>query len=355
MQGAAQGGIGGLSSASAWGRDLIGGDQIQRAVEVLKGGGVVAFPTETVYGLGGDAENEAAIERIFEIKGRPTAHPLIVHLGDASELASWAAEVSPVAWRLAERFWPGPLTIILRRSARVLDVVTGGLSTVGLRVPNHPVALALLRALGGALAAPSANRFGAVSPTTAAHVRQDLGGAVDLVLDGGSCQIGLESTIVDLSSGAAAILRPGGVSREELEEVMGETVPIREGGPVRSPGQLHHHYAPRAEVIVATADQLAVRAADLQARGLRVAVSTGEAVAGLPPQVERIPLPESLADVARALYAVLREVDRRECDVVLITLPPEAGLGLAIADRLRRASGSGGCAVSSHRTSRGEK
>jgi len=332
-----------------------GNHQIERAVEVLQAGGVVAFPTETVYGLGCDAENEAAIKRIFAIKGRPATHPLIVHLGDASDIASWSAEVPPVAWRLAERFWPGPLTIILRRSARVPDAVTGGLPTVGLRVPNHPVARALLRAVGCGVAAPSANRFGAVSPTTAAHVHEDLGEAVDLILDGGPCKVGLESTIVDLSSGAAAILRPGGVSREHLEEVLGESLPIREGGPVRSPGQLQHHYAPQAAVVLTEVDQLATRAEALLARGLRVAVSTSEALVGLPPKVEQIPLPEAPEDVARALYAALREVDRRGCDAVLITLPPEAGLGLAVADRLRRASRSGGSVVSAHPTSEGEQ
>lgn len=316
-------------------------DQIERAAEVLRAGGVVAFPTETVYGLGSDAENESAVRKIFVIKGRPTAHPLIVHLGDASQLASWSAEVPAVAWRLAERFWPGPLTLILRRSQRVLNVVTGGLDTVGIRVPNHPVALTLLRRLGRGVAAPSANRFGAVSPTTADHVREDLGRAVDLVLDGGPCQVGVESTIVDLSSGAPRILRPGGVSREDLEETVGGSVPIRRSGAVRSPGQFSHHYAPRAEVVLTAVDQLAGRATALQARGLRVAVSTSERVFGLPPKVEQVPLPRAPEDLARVLYAALREVDRRGCDTVLVTLPPEAGLGLAVADRLRRASGSG--------------
>jgi L-threonylcarbamoyladenylate synthase len=330
-----------------------GNHQIERAVEVLQAGGVVAFPTETVYGLGCDAENEAAIKRIFAIKGRPAAHPLIVHLGDASDIASWSTEVPPVAWRLAECFWPGPLTIILRRGARVPDTVTGGLPTVGLRVPNHPVARALLRAVGCGLAAPSANRFGAVSPTTAAHVRQDLGEAVDLVLDGGPCTVGVESTILDLSSGAAAILRPGGVSREHLEEVLGERLPIREGGPVRSPGQFQYHYSPRAEVVLTEADELATQAEVLLARGLRVAVSTSEEMAGLPPEVEQIPLPKAPEDVARALYAALREVDRRGCDAVLVILPPERGLGLAVADRLRRASRSGGSVASSHPRSEG--
>ncbi len=305
---------------------------------------MVAFPTETVYGLGADAENPAAVARIFRIKGRPMTHPLIVHIADAAELAAWALEATPLAWRLADRFWPGPLTIVVQRSARVLDVVTGGLPTVGLRVPDHPVALSLLRAFGGGLAAPSANRFGAVSPTTAAHVRHDLGDAVDGVLDGGPCAVGLESTIVDLSSGAPAILRPGGVTREALEAVVGGPVPVRVGGPVRSPGQLEHHYAPRAEVVIAPAGELAIRARALIARGVRVAVAAGDA-ADLPQQVERIPLPTTPDGIARALYAALREVDRRGCEVVLVTLPPEAGLGLAVGDRLRRATGRASAAT----------
>jgi L-threonylcarbamoyladenylate synthase len=315
---------------------------------------VVAFPTETVYGLGADAEHEAAVRRIFAIKGRPTGHPLIVHLGHPGELAAWSTEPPPVAQQLAERFWPGPLTMVLRRSARVPDVVTGGLPTVGLRVPDHPVALALLHAFHGGIAAPSANRFGAVSPTTAEHVRQDLGKAVDLILDGGSCEVGLESTIVDLSSGAAAILRPGAVSREELEHVVGRPVPIRENGAVRSPGQLRHHYAPRAKVLVIASEQLAARAAALQARGLRVAACTDQVPCDMPPGVVRIPLPQSPEGIARTLYAALREVDCQGCDVVLVTPPAEAGLGLAIADRLRRAAGGPGGSMPEriHRTRR---
>jgi L-threonylcarbamoyladenylate synthase len=205
------------------------------------------------------------------------------------------------------------------------------------------------------LAAPSANKFGAVSPTTAAHVRQDLGEAVDLILDGGPCEVGVESTIVDVSSGTAAILRPGGVSREHLEELLGESLPVREGGPVRSPGQLQHHYSPRAEVLLTEADHIATRAEALVARGLRVAVSTSEVMVGLPPKVEQIPLPEAPEEVARALYAALREVDRRGCDAVLVTLPAEQGLGLAVADRLRRASRSEGSVVSSNPTSEGRE
>ena len=314
---------------------------IERAADILRAGGVVAIPTETVYGLGADAENPGAVTRVFDIKGRPRSHPVIVHVADATALETWCAEVPPVARRLAARFWPGPLTLILRRSRRVPDVVTGGLDTVGIRVPRHEVALALLRRFDGGLAAPSANRYGRTSPTTAAHVRADLGRDVDFVLDGGPCPIGLESTIVDVSSDAPAVLRPGGVTREDLEEVVRGPVGVRIGGPVRSPGQQPQHYAPRARVVIVDRHELGARAAAFLASGRRVAVCASRGVQDLPRGVEHVVLDAAPAEAARGLYAALREVDRRGCDVVLVTMPEEVGLGLAIADRLRRAAGSG--------------
>src|SRR5687767_5950139 len=196
------------------------GKDVDRAAAVLAAGGLVAFPTETVYGLGADASNDAAVAKIFAAKGRPTGHPLIVHLADASALDLWAIEIPDVARRLAEVAWPGPLTMILKKTARVSPATTGGAETVGLRVPAHPLAQALLRSFGGGVAAPSANRFGAVSPTTADHVARDLGDAVDYLLDGGACDVGVESTIVDLSRFAtrgAVLLRPGGMSRAAVE------------------------------------------------------------------------------------------------------------------------------------------
>jgi L-threonylcarbamoyladenylate synthase len=308
----------------------------------LRAGGLVAFPTETVYGLGADAENAAAVRRIFEVKGRPEAHPLIVHIGRPDWLGHWVADVSPDAQKLAREFWPGPLTLILRRGPRVPLAVTGGLETVGVRVPNHALALAMLQSFGGAVAAPSANRFGRVSPTRAEHVRDDLGDRVDFILDGGPCSVGVESTIVDLSSGEPAILRPGGVTREQLEAVLGRLVPLRHGGPVRSPGQHALHYAPRAEIVIVGADELPKRAADLIAAGRRVVVLGSPSAGQLPSRLEILPLPDPLADLARSLYDILREVDRRGFDVALVTLPPDEGLGLAIADRLRRAAGPRG-------------
>ncbi|MBI1844800.1 MAG: threonylcarbamoyl-AMP synthase, partial [Actinobacteria bacterium] len=229
---------------------------IAGAVGVLRAGGLVAFPTETVYGLGADASNDEAVRRIFAVKGRPTDHPLIVHLGDADQLDAWAREIPSDARLLAAACWPGPLTLVLWRSSAVSDVVTGGRDSVGLRVPSHPVALELLRAFGGGVAAPSANRFGRVSPTTAAHVVADLGDDVDLVLDGGPCAVGVESTIVDLTGEAPMLLRQGGVSIETIEGVIGRAVIATAEGPARAPGMLAAHYAPTARVELVEAHRL---------------------------------------------------------------------------------------------------
>ncbi|MEP7216361.1 MAG: L-threonylcarbamoyladenylate synthase, partial [Anaerolineaceae bacterium] len=227
--------------------------EIARAVAVLRAGGLIGLPTETVYGLAADAANELAVRRVFAVKGRPASHPVIVHVTGVEALADWAREVPEAALRLAGAFWPGPLTLVLPRTARAGDVVTGGQDTVALRVPSHPLALDVLRAFGGGLAAPSANRFGHVSPTTAQHVRDDLGVEVDFVLDGGPCAIGVESTIVDLATDPAApvILRTGAVTREDVARVLGGAVRVRDDvatGGVRAPGMLAAHYAPRAGV-----------------------------------------------------------------------------------------------------------
>ncbi len=223
-------------------------DLLTRAVETLRRGGVIALPTETVYGLAANCEDELAVRRVFAIKGRPATHPLIIHIARAGELGAWARDVPPEAWRLAEAFWPGPLTLVLPRTARATDAVTGGQDTVAVRVPQHPLALAVLDALGGGVAAPSANRFGKVSPTTAEHVRADLGAEVDLLLDGGPCTVGLESTIVDLSGGAPAVLRPGGLPLEELERVLGRPRRVLRhveaghlGGQLEPRGPEHRH------------------------------------------------------------------------------------------------------------------
>lgn len=312
---------------------------VHRATAVLRGGGLVAFPTETVYGLGADAANADAVSRIFSVKGRPADHPLIVHIPQAEDLTLWAVDVPDAAWLLAGRFWPGPLTLILRRHPSVLDLVTGGLETVGIRVPAHPMALALLKGFGGGIAAPSANRFGRVSPTEAAHVAEELGDLVDLILDGGRCAIGIESTIMDLTTGEPTILRPGGIPKEMLEDALSTSVPLRQGGPVRCPGQHPTHYAPRARLLVSSSGpELRAKVEDLLSGEARVAVMSPDPWDALPHGVLRIPLPSSLPDMARELYGSLRLADMLGVDAVVAVCPPTSGLGLAIADRLQRAA-----------------
>jgi L-threonylcarbamoyladenylate synthase len=287
---------------------------------------LVVFPTETVYGLGADASNPTALRRLFAVKGRPVHHPVIVHLASAETIDDWASEVPDEARVLTDRFWPGPLTVILRRRARVLDEVTGGLPTVGLRVPAAPVAVDLLAAFGGGLAAPSANRFGHVSPTTAQSVIDELGDAVDLVLDGGPCRVGVESTIVELTGEAPTVLRPGAVTVAQLERALGRSVRPPEG-PSRAPGMLPSHYAPNAAVEIVAAEALATRTEELRQQGRRV--------------VTIVPSADLDTD-AHTLYARLREADAHGADVILAVLPEDEGIGAAIADRLRKAAGPRG-------------
>lgn len=314
---------------------------IARAVEVLRSGGLVAFPTETVYGLGADAANTDAIARLYEVKGRPRSHPVIVHVGAAELLDDWGEDVPAVAHRLTEALWPGPLTIVVRRAAHVPDAVTGGGDTVGVRVPAQPVALAMLRTFGGGIAAPSANRFGRVSPTTAEDVRADLGDDVDVVLDDGPCSVGVESTIVDCSGTEPVILRPGGVPRERIEAIVGKPVQLRRGGPVSAPGSFKSHYAPEATVLLVEFGELGDRAASLVAAGKRVAVLAPGSQPGLPEGTVVLDAPQDLEEYARVLYARLRDADRLAVDVLLVVPPPDAGVDTAVLDRLRRAAGRG--------------
>lgn len=330
---------------------------ITSAVEILRRGGLVAFPTETVYGLGADAGNPAAVDRIFAVKGRPRTHPVIVHLAESTAIKEWAADVPHDAWTLAEAFWPGPLTLILPRADHVPDTVTGGAGTVGLRVPNQPLALELLAAFGSGIAAPSANRFGRVSPTSAAHVRADLGADVDLILDGGPCAVGVESTIVDLSRGAPRVLRLGGLSVDALEEALGHTVEVTalaagaaaattdapDAGTtpvdaVRAPGTLLSHYAPEARVEIVVTEAVAGRAAVLLAEGRRVGLLAPRRIEGLPAGLDALPPAGGPQAYAKCLYQRLREADRRGLDILLAVAPPERGIGAAVADRLRRAA-----------------
>ncbi|QRK08763.1 threonylcarbamoyl-AMP synthase [Archangium violaceum] len=316
---------------------MITPDILTRAVETLRRGGVIALPTETVYGLAANCEDELAVRRVFAIKGRPATHPLIVHVARAEELPSWARHVPEEAWLLARAFWPGPLTLVLPRTSRATDAVTGGQDTVAVRVPHHPVALAVLDALGGGVAAPSANRFGRVSPTTAEHVRADLGDEVDLILDGGPCTVGVESTIVDLSGKEPAVLRPGGLAVEELERVLGREVPVRTSATVRVSGSLASHYAPRAGVVLSEPADVVARVEALRAQGRSVGVM-GPASLTLPQGVPRYDVPEDPAGAARVLYTRLREADLQGHDVLVACLPRAEGLGIAVRDRLARAA-----------------
>ena len=304
----------------------------------------MAFPTETVYGLGADACNPAAVARIFAAKGRPQDHPLIVHLGGVELLPQWAQEIPAAAHKLAAAFWPGPLTLILKRAEGVPDCVTGGQDSVGLRIPGHPVALALLRAFAGAegarafsgVAAPSANRFGRISPTTAEHVRAELGAAVDCVLDGGECDVGIESTIVDLSRGPAVLLRPGQITPAQIAAVIAAEVESADAAAPRVPGALASHYAPLTPLALVAAAELPARLAAL--RGTRVAVlARAEAPQGLK-DVSWQTAPRAAAGYAHELYASLRRLDALGCALILVEAPPATPEWQGVTDRLRRAS-----------------
>lgn len=322
-------------------------NDIQRAVQLLRQGELVALPTETVYGLGADALNPDAVAKIFAAKGRPSDHPLIVHLADASQIMTWAREVPKDAIALARAFWPGPLTLILKRDESVPDLVTGGQDTVGLRVPNHPVALELLRAFGSGVAAPSANRFGRISPTTAAHVRQELGERVALILDGGACAVGLESTIVDLSRGVPVILRPGAIGADDIARVLGRRPRLRseveagnaaeQGATPRVSGALAAHYAPRTPLELVATDALAA-----QARPGDAVLARCAAPASLAEGVAWAQAPADPAGYGHDLYARLRSLDASGAARILVEAPPASPAWAAVADRLGRAAvGSG--------------
>ena len=311
--------------------------ELSRAVEVLRAGGLIGLPTETVYGLGADASNDLAVRRIFAVKGRPSTHPLIVHLASIEHARAWALELPPHGEQLARAFWPGPLTLIVKRSPRASDAVTGGQDTVGLRVPAHPLALELLEAFGGGVAAPSANRFGKVSPTTAQHVRAELGDDVELILDGGPSRVGVESTIIDVTSPAPRLLRPGGISREEIEALLGKPLLLgSDATDVRAPGMLESHYAPCAGLWLVSAAELFAEATRRRDAGARVVV-IAPAQLPLPEGITRLTVPPDEAGFARVLYAHLREADTLG-DLILAVPPPESGLGLAVRDRLQRAA-----------------
>jgi L-threonylcarbamoyladenylate synthase len=307
------------------------------AASVLAQGGVIAFPTETVYGLGADATSPAAVSRIFTLKGRPADHPLIVHFADPRAIDTWATEIPASARALAIRFWPGPLTMILKKSARVPREVTGGQDTVGLRCPSHPLAQELLREFArvgsGAVAAPSANKFGHVSPTTAAHVREEFGNDL-LILDGGPCEVGLESTIIDLSRGMPVLLRPGAISRDDLAQILGEVPRDRDEHAPRASGTLAAHYAPRTAVTLVDFDTLML---DLRTPSNVAVLALQE-----PPASARvtswITAGSTPAAYGHDLYANLRTLDGSGAKRILVEAPPDIPGWEAVNDRLARAA-----------------
>jgi L-threonylcarbamoyladenylate synthase len=312
--------------------------QLDEAVAVLKRGGLVAFPTETVYGLGADAGNAAAIGRLYAAKGRPADHPVIVHVAGMAQLNDWAREITPVARRLAQRFWPGPLTLILKRAPGVSDAVTGGQDTVGLRIPSHPVAHALLEKFGGGIAAPSANRFGRVSATLAEHVRREFGDAVDFVFDGGECDVGIESTIVDATGAAPVLLRPGHITARDIEEAAGISLAAPTRHSPRAPGTLAAHYAPTTPLLVMEGDLLLELAATLIRQGKRVAVLARSALQPLLTEVVWVAAPREAQQYAHDLYANLRTLDAAGCDALLVEELPQRPEWAAVNDRLLRAA-----------------
>jgi L-threonylcarbamoyladenylate synthase len=311
---------------------------VDRAVAALRSGHLVALPTETVYGLAGNASSRESVEKIFRAKGRPAHHPVIVHLSSVDVVDEWASDVPAWARPLMDALWPGPLTLIVPRAPAVLDAVTGGQSTVGIRVPAHPLTLDVLDRFGSGLAAPSANRYGRVSPTTAHDVAVELGDhldAHDLVLDGGPCHVGVESTIVGAWDATPRMLRPGAVTAEQIHDITGLTPDVAADG-VRAPGSTASHYAPTAQVVVVEVGQLGDALERLSA-GHRVGVVAPADVVS-DPLSTRLASPADADEYARGLYAALRKADVFGMDVVIAVPPPAKGVGLAVRDRLYRAA-----------------
>jgi L-threonylcarbamoyladenylate synthase len=317
---------------------------IARAAAILRGGGLVAFPTETVYGLGANALDAVAVARVFAAKGRPSTNPLIVHLADLNQVSRVTADWPDVAARLAERFWPGPLTLVLQKHPELPEIVTAGGPTVAVRVPAHPVAQALLKEAGVPVAAPSANRSTELSPTTAAHVLRGLAGRVDLILDGGPTSGGIESTVLDVTTAPPRLLRPGLVTVSDIEAIAGPIATSQEPArsstavPLRSPGQMPRHYAPRAPLELADGNGR-TRVEVLTASGLRVGWVTWPGVAEVL-GAERVELPSEPIAYAAGLYAALHDLDAGGVERIVVARPPEGEAWLAVRDRLRRAAHS---------------
>ncbi|REJ90048.1 MAG: threonylcarbamoyl-AMP synthase [Planctomycetota bacterium] len=309
---------------------------VHQAAEVIRNGGLVAFPTETVYGLGANALNPDAVARIFEAKQRPKFDPLIVHVADRESLDQLVTDFPHNAKILADRFWPGPLTLVLPKQPIVPDLVTAGLQSVGARIPDHPLALEILRAAAVPIAAPSANRFGCVSPTNAEHVREQLGDRIDLILDGGPCRVGVESTVVLMTEDPPLLLRPGGVALEDLESAIGPVTTRSHAfqeGPQVAPGQLTQHYAPQAKVLLTDDPGQCTVPESAGLLAFRVVPQRPRFA-----QVEILSPAGDLKEAAFNLFAALRRLDAAGLDLIIAERVPEKGLGRAINDRLRRAS-----------------
>jgi L-threonylcarbamoyladenylate synthase len=312
--------------------------EIEAAVQALRDGDLVAFPTETVYGLGANAQNPAAVRRIFEVKGRPLTHPVIVHLDSPKFLHRWVSEVPAAATRLAERFWPGPMTLVMPRGANVHDIVTGGQDTVAIRVPAHPMAQQLLTAFGGGIAAPSANRFGRLSPTRAEHVRDELGDAVRVVLDGGESHIGLESTIVACQGNQVRLLRPGAVTASQLREIVPDLIVGADAQSSRVPGSLPAHYAPTTPMSIVPPGEIDSQADMASSGGKRIAVLAQRLPLKSHAYVTWVNAGRRPEQYAHDLYANLRALDTAGCQQILVQDVPEGERWDAIRDRLLHAA-----------------
>ncbi len=311
---------------------------LQKAVEILQQGGLVAFPTETVYGLGADASNPEAVKKIFAAKGRPANHPLIVHIGDLQQLSQWAIEIPEIALRLAAAIWPGPLAMILKKQAHVSEVVTGGQDTIGIRMPDNPVAIALLQQFKGGLAAPSANRFNCISPTRAEHVLSELGASVDMILDGGACKVGLESTIIDLSSEQPTLLRPGHITPQQIEAIIEQPVLLKQQNEIRAPGMLELHYAPTTPAALCANEHLPQQLQKFSAEGKQTALICRRSSAIKDSHMTTKALPDDPEGFGQALYAALRDIDLLKLDFIIIEQLPQHPEWMAVNDRLLKST-----------------
>ena len=310
---------------------------IDNAVKILQKGGLVVFPTETVYGLGADAKNPDAVSAIFQAKQRPAKHPIIVHIGTINEMHNWGTNIPEDTFALVRRYWPGPLTLVLKRASDVTEIISGGQDTVALRMPSHPVALELLRAFGSGIAAPSANMYGKLSPTSLDNLSANIRNAADAILDGGHCEIGIESTIVDLSNAEPRILRPGVISLEEIKRALGKKVLSSSGFNMRFPGGCKVHYAPNAPLLLVPSDELVARIAEYRRMQAKVAVISSSIVAVPPCYTHRF-IPPAPSEWARQLYSALAELDRIQPERIIIELPPNGPDWEGVRDRLFRAS-----------------